>query len=115
SRSGPRPFDLENAQVTVGPFVAGVKGTVAPHDRGLRLDAIFKTAPLPCERLARDEARNMGSLAATLQALGQRTGVLRVTGSVNVSGLVKYDTAEPEAASVTWLAKETCGVSIFGM
>jgi len=115
SSAGGKPFELEKTSVTVGPFVAGVSGTVTPHERGLRLDAMFKTLPMPCERLARAEAQNMGPLAATLQALGQSTGALRVTGSVNASGVVKYDTAQPEQASLSWLAKETCGVSIFGM
>jgi len=115
SSTGGKPFELDKTSVTLGPFVAGVTGTVTPHDRGLRLDAMFKTLPMACEKLARAEAKNMGPLVATLQALGERTGVLRVTGAVNASGVVKLDTAQPEEASVTWLAKETCGVSIFGM
>ncbi len=115
SSAGGKPFELEKTTLGLGPFVAGVSGTVTPHERGLRLDATFKTIPMPCERLAKAEAKNMGTLAATLQALGQSTGALRVTGMVNASGVVKYDTAEPEQASVAWLAKETCGVSIFGM
>ncbi len=115
SSTGGKPFELEKTTVTVGPFVAGVSGTVTPHEQGLRLDAMFKTLPMPCERLARAEAKNMGPLAATLQAFGQSTGALRVTGAVNASGVVKYDTAQPDEASVAWLAKETCGVSIFGM
>jgi serine/threonine-protein kinase len=110
-----KPFDLEKTTITVGPFVAGISGTITPHSHGLRLDAMFKTLPLPCERLAREEAKNLGPVASTLQALGQTTGALRVTGVVNASGIVKYDTAEPQEASLTWLAKEACGVSIFGM
>ncbi len=114
SSSADKPFELEKTSVSVGPFVAGVTGTVVPHARGLRLDAMFRTIPIPCERLARAEAKNMGPLVATLQALGQSTGALRVTGQVNASGAVKLDTAALEEATVTWLAKETCGVSIFG-
>lgn len=115
--SGPkgRPLDLEKVLVSVGPFTAGVTGTVTPHDDGARLDAMFRTVPMTCERLARAEAKNMGALAQTLQAFGQTTGLLRVTGTVNASGIVKYDTAKPEDASVSWLAKETCGLSIFGL
>ncbi|MBN9166362.1 MAG: hypothetical protein J0I07_35845, partial [Myxococcales bacterium] len=109
-----KPFELEKTSVSVGPFVAGVTGTVVPHARGLRLDAMFRTIPIPCERLARAEAKNMGPLVATLQALGQSTGALRVTGQVNASGALKLDTAALEETNVTWLAKETCGVSIFG-
>ncbi|MBX3208712.1 MAG: protein kinase [Labilithrix sp.] len=109
-----KPFDLTKTSVVVGPFTAGVTGTVTPHARGFRVDAMFKTIPMPCERLARAEAKNMGPLAATLQALGQTTGALRVTGAVNAAGVVTYDTAEPEGATLTWMAKETCGVSIFG-
>lgn len=109
-----KPFELEKTSVSVGPFVAGVTGTVVPHARGLRLDAMFRTIPIPCERFARAEAKNMGPLVATLQALGQSTGALRVTGQVNASGALKLDTAALEETNVTWLAKETCGVSIFG-
>jgi hypothetical protein len=111
-----KPFELAKTTVTLGPFVAGVTGTVTPHSgTAFRLDGLFKTTPLPCEHLARSQAEKMGTIAATLQALGQTTGALRVTGAVNASGIVKFDTAEPETATLTWLAKETCGVSIFGM
>jgi hypothetical protein len=110
-----KPFELEKTSVRVGPFVAAVNGTIALHARGARVDALFRTAPVPCGELARAEAQNMGPLAATLEALGTSTGALRVTGVVNASGVVKYDTAAPDEASVEWLAKETCGVSIFGM
>ncbi|HVJ93332.1 MAG TPA: hypothetical protein VM580_26205, partial [Labilithrix sp.] len=109
-----KPFELEKTSVTLGPFAAGVTGTVTPHDLGFRLDAMFRTAPIPCERIARAEAKNAGPLAAALQALGQSTGIIRVIGTVNASGVVKYDTAAPGDATLTWLAKETCGVSIFG-
>jgi hypothetical protein len=109
------PLSFEKTTVTLGPFVAGVTGTVLHHDRGLRLDAMFKTNPVPCERFAKAEAKKVGPLTQVLQALGQSTGAVRVTGSVNASGVVKYDSAAPNDASVTWLAKETCGVSIFGM
>lgn len=110
-----KPYDLTKTTVTVGPFVAAVTGTVTGHDGGFRLDALFKTLPLTCERLAQAEAKAHSPTAAALQALGQATGALRVTGNVNASGVIKYDTAEPSEASVTWVAKETCGVSIFGM
>jgi hypothetical protein len=70
---------------------------------------------MTCEKLAKAEAKSLGALASTLQAIGQSTGAFRVTGTVNASGVVKYDSAHPEEASLTWLAKETCGVSIFGM
>lgn len=112
---GAKPLELDKTNVTVGPFVASVTGTVAPHAGGFQLDATFQTLPMPCEQLARSEAKNMGPLAATLQAIGETTGALRVTGAVNASGVVAYDTAAPEAATLSWMAKETCGVSIFGM
>jgi serine/threonine protein kinase len=110
-----KPLELEKTIVLVGPFSAGVSGNVALHDRGIRLDAVFKSLPMTCASLAKDQAKNMGPFVEALQAIGQSTGALRVTGNVNVSGVVKYDTAEPEEANVTWLAKETCGVSIFGL
>jgi serine/threonine-protein kinase len=110
-----KPLELQRTTVTVGPFVAGVTGTIALHDSGVRVDAMFKTLPLTCAALARAEAKKLGPLVQTLQAIGQSTGALRVVGNVNVSGVVTYDTASPEDASVTWTAKETCGVSIFGL
>lgn len=113
--SAGKPFTLEKTSVTVGPFLANVTGTVTPHDGNLRLDAAFKTLPMPCERLVSAEAKRLGTWTATLQALGEATRALRVTGTVNASGLVKFDTASPKEGGVTWLAKETCGVSIFGM
>lgn len=110
-----KPLELQRTIVTVGPFVAGVTGTIALHDRGVRVDATFKTLPLTCAALARAEAKKLGPLVQSLQAFGQSTGALRVVGNVNVSGVVTYDTASPEDARVTWMAKETCGVSIFGL
>lgn len=111
-----KPLDLDKTLVTLGPFQAGVNGTLALHERGVgaRLDAMFRLIPIACEKIAKAEAKNMGPLVQTLQALGQTTGALRVYGTVNASGVIKYDTAEPEEASITWLAKETCGVSLFG-
>lgn len=110
-----KPLNLEKSSVTIGPVVAAITGTIAPHDAGVRLDALFKTLPMTCATLARAEAQKMGTLVQALQTIGEATGALRVTGTLNASGAVKYDTADPEDASVTWLAKETCGVSIFGL
>jgi hypothetical protein len=110
-----KAFDLERTSVTVGPLVAHLTGTVMVHDADLRLDAAFKTVPIACERFVSAEAKRMGTWAATLEAFGQATRALRVTGTVNASGTVKYDTKTPKEAQVAWLAKETCGVSIFGM
>ena len=105
----------QKVTVSVGPLTAGVTGVVALQETGLRLDATFKTVPIACERLAREEAKRIGPLTATLQALGQSTGALKVTGMFNALGVLKYDTAEPDRTTVSWLAKETCGVSLFGL
>ncbi len=110
-----KPYDLDHTTLTVGPFGGVVTGTVTPHERGVRLDAMFKLLPAACERLARAEAQKAGPLAATLLALGHSTGALKVTGTVNASGIVHADTAEPGASTLTWLARETCGLSIFGL
>ncbi|GEM_PF-515353 len=110
-----KPLQLERTTVTLGPLVAGVTGTIAPHDTGVRVDAMFKTLPITCAALAKAEAKKLGPLVETLRALGESTGALRVVGNVNVSGVITYDTASPEDATVTWMAKETCGVSIFGL
>lgn len=110
-----KAFELERTTIAAGPLTVNVNGTLAVHERGLRLEATFKTLPVACEKIVRAEAKNMGKIVATLQALGQKTGALRVTGSVNAAGVVRVDTADLDQASLTWLAKETCGVSIFGM
>ena len=79
------------------------------------LDAAWRALPTPCEKLARAEARSLGPIAAALQDLAQATGVARVTGTANASGLVKYDTMSPDEATATLLTREACGLSIFGM
>lgn len=108
------PLDLDPMTVTAGPFAAAITGTITPRADGIALLANFKASPLPCETLAKAEAKNIGPLAAAIQSFGEATGAFRVTGVVNASGVLKYDTAIPEDASVTWLARETCGLSIFG-
>jgi hypothetical protein len=110
-----RPFELSKTTLKAGPIAAAVDGTITPSGRSLRLDATFRTSPIACERIARAGAENAGPLASGLLALGQSTGALRVKGTLNASGTVHFDTAAPRAASVAWLTREACGVSIFGM
>ncbi|MDB4942293.1 MAG: hypothetical protein JWP97_1827 [Labilithrix sp.] len=110
-----RPLDLEKTTMTVGPFLANVTGTVQPTDLGFRLDATWRTQPVACEKLARSEAKAMGPFAAALQDIGRATGIARVTGTANASGVVKYDTRTPDDVASTLLAREACGLSIFGM
>lgn len=109
-----RPLDLERTTVTVGPFVALFTGTFLPRPDGFRIDATWKTEPIACEKLARAEANKMGPIIEAIQDLAQRTGAARVTGTANASGLLRYDTKNPEDIGVTWTTKDTCGVSIFG-
>ncbi len=117
SAAGPvgKPLEFDKTTASLGPFVAFVNGTIQPSDHGVRVDATFRTIPMACSKVAAAEAKTWGPLAATLQALGQTTGALRVTGNVNASGTVKYDSESPEDAHIDWLTKETCGVSIFGL
>ena len=110
-----KPLDLEKTTATVGPFVANVTGTITPTDLGFRLDAAWRTVPIPCERLVRAEARSLGPLAAALQELAHTSGAARVTGTANASGLVKYDTKSPDEATSTLVTRETCGLSLFGL
>jgi len=111
--SGPpgKPLNIDKMNITAGPFTATTTGTITPRDDGVRLDALFKVTPIGCDRLA----TLAGGVAAFVQSLGRTTGVFGLNGTLNVSGVVKYDSATPEDASVTWLAKESCGVSIFGL
>ncbi|MBX3189861.1 MAG: serine/threonine protein kinase [Labilithrix sp.] len=109
-----KPLELEKTSVTVGPFVAAVAGTITGTDRGFRLDASWRTTPIPCERLARAEVKSLGPIAAALQELARATGAVRVIGTAHASGLVKYDTSAPDEGSFTYVTRETCGLSIFG-
>lgn len=109
------PLELEKTTVTLGPFLANVNGTITPTDAGFRVDAGWRTVPIACEKLARAEARSFGPIAAALQDIAHTTGVARVTGTANASGLVKYDTKTPDEGSATVVTRETCGLSIFGM
>jgi serine/threonine-protein kinase len=109
-----QPLDLDKTTVAIGPIVAAVTGTVDVRDLSVRVDAMFRSVPLTCDRLAKlgTKAFFGSDLASALPPLPQ---AFRVTGAVGVSGVVKYDSADPTASSVSWLARETCGVSIFGM
>jgi serine/threonine-protein kinase len=110
-----KPLDLDKTTLTLGPFLANVTGTVTPTEGGFRLDAGWRTVPIACEKLARAEAKALGPIAAAVQDIAHTTGVARVTGTANASGLVKYDTSTPDDASVTFVTREACGLSIFGM
>jgi hypothetical protein len=114
-KSPGRPISLSRTQMTVGPFVARVDGTVLPHDRGFRLDATFRTDPVPCDKLVRAEARTWGPLAKTLQELAHATGAARVTGTAHATGVVTYDTKAPDDARVSFTTRSACGLSLFGL
>ena len=110
-----KPLELDRTTVTVGPFVALVNGTIAPHTKGFRLDATWRTEPIPCATLARAEATKMGSIVEAIQDIAHRTGAARVTGTANASGLLRYDTATPTEIATTWTTRDTCGLSLFGL
>ena len=110
-----KPLDLEKTTLTLGPFVANVTGTLTAADLGFRLDAAWRTLPIPCEKLARAEAKSMGPIAAALQDIAHATGAARVTGTAQGSGIVKYDSKTPDSGSLTFMTREACGLSIFGL
>jgi hypothetical protein len=109
------PLTIERTNLTLGPFTAAVFGVATPSWEGLRLDLTFKTVPVPCAAIARAQAKSVGPFAELLRGLGERTGAVKVTGSVQASGSVTYDTAAPDARSVVWATRETCGLSFFGL
>ena len=110
-----QPLDIDHgSNIAFGPFVAALSGTVTATSSGVRFDAIANAATIPCATLTRAKPETMGSFATMMTALGQVVAGLKVTGNVALSASVKYDTADPSSTSVTWLAKETCGLSIFG-
>ena len=110
-----RPLELEKTTATLGPFLANVTGTLTPTDLGFRLDAAWRTLPIPCEKLARAEATSLGPIAAAIQDIARTTGAARVTGSAQASGLVKLDTKTPDSSTMTFTTREACGLSIFGL
>ncbi len=110
-----KPIDLEKTTATIGPFTANVTGTITPSDTGFRLDAAWRTLPIPCEKLVRAEAKSMGAIAAALQEIAHSTGAARVTGTAQGSGVVKYDSKSPDEGSMTFMTKEACGLKIFGL
>ena len=112
--SAGKPLELDKVTATVGPFVAAFTGTLITRSDGFRVDATWKTDPIPCQKLAKAEANKMGPIIEAIQDLAQRTGAARVTGTANASGLLRYDTKMPDDVGVTWTTKDTCGVSIFG-
>jgi hypothetical protein len=110
-----KPLTFEKTTMTIGPFVVVIQGNITPADLGFRVDATWKTLPIPCEKIVRAEAKTWGGLASMIQELAHTTGVARVTGTASASGLVLYDTTTPDTGSITWQTKESCGLSIFGM
>ncbi len=108
-----KPIVFSQTTATVGPFPFTIDGTVDLHDSGFRLDAAFRMQPIPCERIARAEAKTWGPLAVLLQELGQRSGAARVTGTAQASGNLTYDTREGASRSVSYTSKAECGLSLF--
>ena len=104
----------QTSTISFGPFVAGLSGTVTAKDGNVRVDVLAKATPIPCATLARAELKTMGNFGQMLSALGQDNGIVRIIGSVNASCAVQWDSGKPEETSVTWVAKETCGLSLFG-
>jgi serine/threonine protein kinase len=110
-----KPLELDKTTASIGPFVAHVTGTITPDNDGVRFDAAWRTTPIQCGAIARAEAKTMGTFVSTLQELAQKTGAARVTGTAQATGIVKYDTKTPDDASFTVTAKESCGISLFGL
>ena len=110
-----QPLDIDRtSSIAFGPFTAGVTGTVTPQKGSLRIDAIATALTLPCNTLTRAKSETMTNFATMMGALGQAVTGISVRGNISLSASLKYDTSDPKATSVTWLAKETCGLSIFG-
>ena len=110
-----KPLQLTRATTALGPFVANVTGTLTPKDFGFRLDAAFRTQSISCDRLARAEAKSWGPLAEAIADVARGSGAVRVTGSAQAAGTVKYDTDAPDEGSLSFSTKDSCGLSIFGM
>jgi hypothetical protein len=94
--------------------VAGLTGTITEKDGNVRLDVLAKATPIPCATLARAEAKTMGNFGQMLAALGQAVSPVRIVGAVNATCALQWDSGKPDETSITWVARETCGLSIFG-
>lgn len=109
-----KPMDFDKTSVTIGPFVALVTGAITPTDPGFRLDATWRTVPIPCDKIAKAEAKNIGPMALAIHEIAASTGLAKVTGTATATGLVKYDTKTPDDATLTFTTRDTCGIQIFG-
>jgi hypothetical protein len=110
-----RPLDIDHTStIAFGPFVAGLTGTITEKDGNVRLDVLAKANPIPCATLARAEAKTMGNFGQMLTALGQAVSPFSIVGAVNATCAVQWDSGKPDETSITWVARETCGLSIFG-
>jgi hypothetical protein len=110
-----RPLDIDHTStIAFGPFVAGLSGTITEKDGNVRVDVLAKANPIPCATLARAEAKTMGNFGQMLAALGQAVSPVRIVGAVNATCALQWDSGKPDETSITWVARETCGLSIFG-
>jgi serine/threonine-protein kinase len=110
-----KPLELDHTVATIGPFQTLVAGTITPRDDGLRVDATWRTQPIPCDKLVKAEAKSLGSFVDTLHDLVKATGAVKVTGTAYGAGLLKWDSDVPDDATFTVTAKESCGMTLFGM
>lgn len=114
SASGPAggALVLDHTNVTAGPFVAAVDGTVTPHALGALVDASFRAQPVPCAHFVKAEVKTWGPLAAALQDMLHQTDVARVSGTAQASGTVRWDVTQGRPV-VELTTKDTCGLSLF--
>lgn len=108
------PLALSNTKVAFGPFVADVHGTLTLKKASLRVDARYDLEPLPCADLVRNEAKKMGTFVSLVQDLAESTGFSRVTGHIDASGIIEFDSTHPDQAVVSIDAKNACNLSLFG-
>jgi hypothetical protein len=109
------PLDIDHTStIAFGPFVAALSGTITEKDGNVRVDVLAKAHAIPCATLARAEAKTMGNFGQMLTALGQALRPVAIVGAVNATCAVQWDSGKPDETSITWVTRETCGLSIFG-
>jgi len=123
---------VKNGLVTLGPMRAAVTGSLTPGSSSGPWKAAFtwKGDPIPCASLlalptpgaavhdlskkASDgDMGDLGQLARDFGALGEAAGVIKVTGTLAVSGTFTADGADPGHPKWSTTAKNPCGLTLF--
>jgi hypothetical protein len=106
-------IDVKDARVAVGPLVGAARGMLKTFDDGFRIDLAWRAAPVPCG--AFDVPLEPGQpfdLAYQLRRLAQNAGIAHVSGQVEASAMLAFDSRDLGATVMTFAPKADCGVTL---